>query len=235
MTLFSAPAAGSASKADVNLESVETGPSTQASGPAREVAPVLGAPSNALSNPNPKQTQHGNDCRIFYPDLLHAACHFRDHLPGDMQLQVIITRLPISPDDRITVPESEVGILLQDLDKKRAPRSLPRPRPGSKRARRTLTLPRDAVDLVTARQPWDPGPWHDYANEDAHAFNCQTLTATQWRNAPKHSTTTDSEGGTSTKQADFGPFDDANNYYGEQDCADAFDDDGLSAWYFDQA
>ena len=61
------------------------------------------------------------------------------------------------------------------------------------------------------------------------------LTATQWRNAPKHSTTMDSEGGTSTKQADFGPFDDANNYYGEQDCADAFDDDGLSAWYFDQA
>ena len=24
----------------------------------------------------------------------------------------------------------------------------------------------------------------------------------------------------SPKQADFGPFDDANNYYGEQDCAD---------------
>ena len=152
-----------------------------------------------------------------------------------MQLQVIITRLPITPDDRITVPESEVGILLQDLDKKRAPRSLPRPRPGSKRARRTLTLPRDAVDLVTAQQSWDPGPWHDYANEDAHAFNCQALTATQWRNAPKLSTTMDSEGGTSTKQADFGPFDDANNYYGEQDCADALDDDGLSAWYFVQA
>ena len=53
--------------------------------------------------------------------------------------------------------------------------------------------------------------------------------------APKLSTTMDSEGGTSTKQADFGPFDDANNYYGEQDCADAFDDEGLSAWYFDQA
>ena len=80
-------------------------------------------------------------------------------------MQVIITRLPITPDDRITVPESEVGILLQDLDKKRAPRSLPRPRPGSKRARRTLTLPRDAVDLVTARQYWDPGPWHDYATK----------------------------------------------------------------------
>ena len=56
MTLFSAPAAGFASRSDVNLESVETGPSTQASGPAREVAPILGAPSNALSNPNPKQT-----------------------------------------------------------------------------------------------------------------------------------------------------------------------------------
>ena len=211
MTLNSASAAGSASKADVNLECVEAGQSIQAPGPARDIAPALGAPSNAISNPNPKQTH-----------------------PGDMQLQVIITRLPITPDDRITVPESEVGILLQDLDKKRAPRSLPRPRPGSKRARRTLTLPRDAVDLVTARQPWDPGPWHDYANEDAHAFNFQALTATQWRTAPKRSTTMDSEGGTSTKQTDFGPFDDANSYYGEQDCADAFDDNGLSAWYFDQ-
>ena len=74
----------------------------------------------------------------------------------------------------------------------------------------------------------------DCANEDAHAFNCQALTATQWRIAPKPSTTMDSEGGTSTKQADFEPFDDATNY-GEQDCADAFDDEGLSAWYFDQA
>ena len=45
----------------------------------------------------------------------------------------------------------------------------------------------------------------------------------------------DSEGGISTKQAELGPFDDANNYYGEQDCADAFDDGGLSVWYFDQA
>ena len=35
--------------------------------------------------------------------------------------------------------------------------------------------------------------------------------------------------------ADFEPFDDATNYYAEQDCADAFDDEGLSAWYFDQA
>ena len=33
---------------------------------------------------------------------------------------------------------------------------------------------------------------------------------------------------------DFEPFDDATNYYGEQDCADAFDDEGLSARYFDQ-
>ena len=81
MTLFSAPAAGSASKADVNLECVETGPSIQAPGPARDIAPALGAPSNAVSNPNPKQTQHGNDCRIFYPDLLHAACHYCDR-PG---------------------------------------------------------------------------------------------------------------------------------------------------------
>ena len=175
MTLFSAPAAGSASKADVNLECVEAGP--KASGSARDIAPALGVPSNAISNSNPKQTQHGNDCRIFYPDLLHAACHYRDHLPGDTQLQVIIPRLPINPDDRITVPESEVGILLQDLDKKRAPRGLPRPRPGSKRVRRTLTLPRDAVDLVTARQSWDPCPWHDYANEDAHAFNCHCTPA----------------------------------------------------------
>ena len=44
----------------------------------------------------------------------------------------------------------------------------------------------------------------------------------------------DSEGGISTKQAELGPFDDATNYYGEQDCADAFDDEGLRARYFDQ-
>ena len=35
-------------------------------------------------------------------------------------------------------------------------------------------------------------------------------------------------------ESDFEPFDDATNYYGEQDCADAFDDAGLSARYFDQ-
>ena len=33
---------------------------------------------------------------------------------------------------------------------------------------------------------------------------------------------------------DFKPFDDATNYYGEHDCADAFDDEGLSARYFDR-
>ena len=59
MTLTSASAAGSASKADVNLECVEAGPSTQAPGSARQVAPALGAPLNAISNPNSKQTQHG--------------------------------------------------------------------------------------------------------------------------------------------------------------------------------
>ena len=35
-------------------------------------------------------------------------------------------------------------------------------------------------------------------------------------------------------EADFEPFDDATNYYGEEDCADAFDDQGFSARYFDQ-
>ena len=35
-------------------------------------------------------------------------------------------------------------------------------------------------------------------------------------------------------ESDFEPFDDATNYYGEQDCADAFDNAGLSARYFDQ-
>ena len=50
---------------------VETGPS--ASGTAREVESVLGAPSNAVCNPNPKQTQHGNDRQSYYPDLLRAA------------------------------------------------------------------------------------------------------------------------------------------------------------------
>ena len=31
----------------------------------------------------------------------------------------------------------------------------------------------------------------------------------------------------------FEPFDDATNYYGEHDCTDAFDDEELSARYFD--
>ena len=35
-------------------------------------------------------------------------------------------------------------------------------------------------------------------------------------------------------ESDFEPFDDATNYCAEQACADAFDDEGLSAWYFDQ-
>ena len=35
-------------------------------------------------------------------------------------------------------------------------------------------------------------------------------------------------------ESDFEPSDDATNYYGEEDCADAFDDAGLSARYFDQ-
>ena len=35
-------------------------------------------------------------------------------------------------------------------------------------------------------------------------------------------------------EAGFEPFDDATNYYGEEDCADAFDDEGFSARYFDQ-
>ena len=61
MTLSSATAAGSAPKAGVNLECVEAGPSIQAPGSARDVAPALGAQANAISNPNPKQTQHGND------------------------------------------------------------------------------------------------------------------------------------------------------------------------------
>ena len=134
MTLNSASAAGSASKADVNLECVETGPGIQAPCSAREVATALGAPSNSISNPNPKQTQHGND-RRFYPDLLRAACHYCAHLPGDTLLQVIITRFPINADGRITVPESEADILLHDLDKKTAPKGLPR-----RRGRRRRTV-----------------------------------------------------------------------------------------------
>ena len=153
MTLFSAPAAGSASKADVNLECVETG---QASGSARDTAPALEAPSNAISNPNSKQTQHGNDRRIYFPDLLRAACHYCDHLPGD-------TQLPITPDGRLSVPEYEAEVLLQDLHNNRAPKGLVLRRKGRTRnvspgaaylARRTLALLRDAIDLDTARSAW---------------------------------------------------------------------------------
>ena len=110
------------STGDVNLECVEAGPSTQAPDSARQVAPALGAPLNAISNPNSKQTQHGNDRRFYYPDLLRAACHYCDHLPGDTKLDVIITRFPINPDGRITVSESEAEVLLHDLDNKRAPK-----------------------------------------------------------------------------------------------------------------
>ena len=35
-------------------------------------------------------------------------------------------------------------------------------------------------------------------------------------------------------ESDFEPFDNATNYNGEEDCAEAFDDQGLSARYFDQ-
>ena len=34
--------------------------------------------------------------------------------------------------------------------------------------------------------------------------------------------------------SDFEPFDDTTTYYGEEDCADPFDDEGFSARYFDQ-
>ena len=133
MTLFSAPAAGSASKADVNLECVETG---QASGSARDIAPALEAPSNAISNPNSKQTQHGNDRRFYFPDLLRAACHYCDHLPGDTQLHVIIARFPINPDGRLSVPESEAEVLLQDLHNAYCATNGPR---------------------TAGRTPWEPG------------------------------------------------------------------------------
>ena len=46
------PLLRSVSKADVNLECVEAGPSIQAPGSARDVAPALGAPLIAISNPN---------------------------------------------------------------------------------------------------------------------------------------------------------------------------------------
>ena len=35
-------------------------------------------------------------------------------------------------------------------------------------------------------------------------------------------------------ESDFEPVDDATKYCWEQDCADPFDDAGLSATYFDQ-
>ena len=35
-------------------------------------------------------------------------------------------------------------------------------------------------------------------------------------------------------ELDFEPLDDATIYHGEHDCADAFDDEGLRARYFDR-
>ena len=72
-------------------------------------------------------------------------------------------RFPITPDRRLSVPESEAGVLLQDLHNNRAPRLLLR-RKGSKRtvspgaaylARPTLALLRDAIHLDTARLAWE--------------------------------------------------------------------------------
>ena len=91
--------------------------------------------------------------------------------------------------------------------------------------RRTLAHPRDAVDPDTARQAWDPGPWHDYANEDAEVFNCPALisllryhwTSDGWEDP--------------LKAPDLDPL---HGYAGE-DCAEAFDDEGFSARSFDQA
>lgn len=65
------------------------------------------------------------------------------------------------------MPVSEAGILLQDLDKKKEPKGLPRRRQGRKRivstgvtylARQTLALLRDAIDLDTARRAWETEP-----------------------------------------------------------------------------
>ena len=79
---------------------ITLGPSTQAPGSARQVAPALGAPLNAISNPNSKQTQHGNDRRFYYPDLLHVPTNSTTAHPVDqvrVQGVVKIETLPESP------------------------------------------------------------------------------------------------------------------------------------------
>ena len=185
------------------------------------------------SNPNSKQTQHGNDRRFYYPDLLRAACHYCDHLPGDTKLDVIVTRFPINPDGRITVSESEAEVLLHDLDNKRAPKGFPRRRgkrppvrAGAYLARKTLALLRDAFDQDKARDAWEsesavpsPSPLLSSARPSSALYvtngprragrnpsrtpTSTRSTATPGRIAPKLSTTMDSVRGTSTQRKYF--------------------------------
>jgi len=55
---------------------------------------AFGAPANAASTPTLKHPKHGNDRRFYFPDLLRAACHFCDHLPGNTPLQDVVTSYP---------------------------------------------------------------------------------------------------------------------------------------------
>ena len=173
MTLSSATAAGSAPKAGVNLECVEAGPSFQAPGSARDVAPALGAPQIAISTPYPKQTQHGND-RRFYRDLLRAPIG-EPYFAPDM----------LAPDMLLALCHHAS----------------------------THDLSESAISKLLAR-PNSAGLEREMERE-------------RERERERDSDAVDAE-------SDFEPFDDATNYYGEQDCADAFDDAGLSARYFDQ-
>ena len=150
MTLKPALAAASASGDVQKLEEVETSPR------------AFGAPDIAASTPTSKHPKHGKDRR--FPDLLRAACHFCDHLPGNTPLQDVVNRFPFHADGRLAVPEHEAAIYLQDLDKNWTPKGLNRRRQGRTRvvsqgaaylARQTLALLRDSISTEAARTTWE--------------------------------------------------------------------------------
>ena len=104
---------------------------------------------------------------FYYPDLLRAACHFCNHLPGDRTMQDIVERFPFPAlvTCRLIVPPHESSIYLRDLDKNRAPKGLHRRRQGRNRvvsmgaahlARQivTLALLRDSIDTEMAQNIW---------------------------------------------------------------------------------
>jgi len=145
---------------------------------------AFGAPANDASTRTVKHPKHGNDRRFYFPDLLRAACHFCDHLPGNTPLQEVVTRFPIHADGRLAVPEREAAMYLQDLDKNWTPKGLHRRRQGRARVvsagtaylvRQTLALLRDSIP-----RRWPPPPEATGRKEQALSPVTEGTPSTHW-------------------------------------------------------